>query len=40
MKSNGCTIDQTAPLDAFGYHPAIPAMPRLSEDDDEDELVS
>lgn len=34
MVSNGQTIDESAPLDAFGYHPMIPAMPAF---DDEEE---
>lgn len=35
MTSNGQTIDETAPLDAFGYRPTIPAMPQLTDNDDE-----
>lgn len=33
--SNGQTITEEAPLEAFFYYPEVPCMPPLKEDDDE-----
>jgi hypothetical protein len=35
LKSNGQTITDAAPLEAFAYNPKVPAMPRRGDEDDE-----
>ena len=34
LTSYGQAIDETAPLEAFAYHPKVSAMPKPSEDDE------
>jgi hypothetical protein len=36
MTSNGQTIDETAPLEAFTYYPTRSAMPKMADEDDYD----
>lgn len=37
LTSNKQTIDDSSPLEAFVYHPKVPAMPKQQEDDWEEE---
>ncbi len=36
LKSDGRLIDKSAPMEAFGYDPKVPAMPKRKSRDDED----
>jgi hypothetical protein len=40
LKSNGQMIDESTPLDAYGYRPTVPAMPKRDADEERRGLES